>query len=1141
MNTRVKWLVILIALFVFLGVSCNQDNVGVQLGSLELVIDSAGMRGLQAISMETASYNVVVRNSEGVVVLDYSNSTRTSYSVSVPVGSYSAEVEALNRAGDVIGSGTATGEVLSGQVNRFTVVVTEIQGIGTISMAITGNAGESLSYVVADATGEEVSSGNLKYASGVYSASVDLQNGFYTLSILNNNTPLAAEAVRVISGRTAVFNADISITGEGLLIIKNGIVKTPTITVSLNKTFFYQTDTLIASAKIDDLAGHDFYWMMDGEERKRSDSYEGFELILEDMTSGEHNITLVVSDGSVIWSGSRTFTIREGLGNGEPEYYTDFKTNSVYAGSMTTVLDSQSGGGVSHDYYTGVSGKDYTDPAFYTFNNYTTSISGMKWSTHTWETSSDSDIVTLISSGFYGFSLNNTLDGWAITCEMASEFPVDVTSEYVGLYGIKEGETAKAWKVTLNSAACWEDGTPINADTYIYSYKELLDPLMKNRRADSLYAGDFVIYNARAYFYAGQSVYQENATGAYYAMKDLTVGEDGQYYTPDGEPVFLAVDYPLANWLSGNSLAAYVNAYGAAYFGMDTWEELAALADADGLVPLTDATYALYAPVTTANPAWGETEADLPAYFVYQQIFPALDWSEVGILKTDDYELVFITASPIGDADYNVPYNLSNTYLVYEPLWEACKTYYNSNGNKVSKDNADVASISTTYCTTADTTMSYGPYKLTSYEPDKQYILERNETWYGYEDGLHLGQYQTDRISVQVIYQHKNALVAYQSGSIDSVSLQTEDMDTFGSSGYIRYTPQSYTTKLTFNIDPISSASRGTQVLTNANFRKGFSLAIDVNTFASSLTTGEPGYGLLNTLYVSDRFTGLSYRSTDGAKKAIVELYGLTYGEGGAYYDLDEAYDAVTGYDLAGAREAMALAYEETKAAGIYNDEKVELEIRVYRTDDIYVKMVNFLKDALESACAGTGFEGKVSLKMTEDANYYDTMYRGETDIIFTTWGGAAESPYTILSQCYCDASDGSGNQMEYGFDTSEVQVTIIVDGIEFTESLQTWAKWACGDYGLVITAKDGSRLAAFNDYDTQTKAEFYGKLEYAYLSFYATTPLYYRSVASMISQKGDYAVSDYVDRVGFGGIKYYTYDYDDIAWSAYMTDVLYN
>ena len=821
----------------------------------------------------------------------------------------------------------------------------------------------------------------------------------------------------------------------------------------------------------------------------------------------------------------------------EPEYSVDYTNNTVNAGSMTATLGSSAGGEVSYDYYAGIAGKDYTDPAVYTFNDYTSGTSNMKWSTHTWETNEDSAILDYITSGFYGFALSDDLEGWAVTCEMAAELPVDVTADYVGQYGIKEGETAKAWKIALNKDACWEDGTPINADSYIYSYKELLDPVMKNRRADSLYAGDFAIYNAKNYFYAGQVAIQENATGAYYKMEDLTLGADGQYYGPNGEPMYLAVAYPLATWLGGNTLADYVGAYGDAYFGMDTWEQLYALADEDGLVPLTDENYALYAPVTTGNPAWGETEADLPAYFAYKMEYPALDWSEVGILKTGEYEIVLITINPTADPNYYVPYNLSSTYLVYEPYWEASKQYFNSNGDKVAKDSADIASISTDVCTRVDNTMSYGPYKLTYFELDKQYTLERNENWYGYKDGKHVGQYQTDRMSVQVISNHATALLAFQAGEIDGVSLQADDMEKYGTSDYVRYTPQSYTTKLSFNTNPDSLASRGSSVLTNAKFRKAFALAIDVNTFAASLTTGMPGYGILNTMYVYDPFTGASYRSTDGAKKAIVELYGLTYGEGGDFDSLDEAYDAVTGYDLTAAQATMAEAYDELKAAGLYNDESVELEIRVYNSDDIYVKMFNFLKSALESACVGTGFEGKVTLKMTVDADYYDTMYSGGTDIIFTTWGGAAYSPYTILYECYCDAADGSGNQMEYGFDTSKIQVTINVDGKDYTASLQKWALWAdSSDPSCVISAADGTTLAAFADYDPVTKAEFYGKMEYAYLAFFTTTPIYYRSVASMVSQKGDYAVQSYIDLIGFGGIQYYTYNYDDAAWAAYVS-----
>ena len=581
--------------------------------------------------------------------------------------------------------------------------------------------------------------------------------------------------------------------------------------------------------------------------------------------------------------------------NDKTSYTTDFDNMTVNAGSVKAVLGKSGGGEVSYNEYKGVSGKDYTDPKYYTYNSYVAGTSDMKFSTHTWETHDDRYILDYITTGFYDFKLNDTLDGWAIVPEMASELPVDVTSQYVGRYGIKEGDKAKAWKISLNKDACFEDGTPINADTYIYSYKELLDPIMKNRRADSLYAGDFAIYNAKNYFYAGQTVNMENAVSDNYKMSDLNRHEDGQYYSPKGEPVYLAVSFPLSVWLSGNTLEYYIEKYGASYFDLTNWDTVYSRRDSNGLIPLTDENYSLYASITTGNPAWGETEDDLPSYFVYTSSYPALSWDDVGVLKTGEYELVFITVNEIADSNYYVPYHLTSIYLVYEPIWEACKTYYNSKGDIVSKDSDDITRITTDAYTRADNTVSFGPYKLTFFELDKQYTLGRNENWYGYHDGRHLGQFMADRLSYQVIEKHETALLSFLSGKIDMVSLQTDDMERFGTSDYILYKPETYTTKLTFNIDLNSLKQRGSTVLANPNFRKGFALAIDVNTFASSFTTGTAGFGLLNNMYVYDPFSGASYRGTEGGKKAIVELYGLTYGDNGDFDDIDEAYDAVTG------------------------------------------------------------------------------------------------------------------------------------------------------------------------------------------------------------------------------------------------------
>lgn len=819
---------------------------------------------------------------------------------------------------------------------------------------------------------------------------------------------------------------------------------------------------------------------------------------------------MVLAMGSMSWADETE----------DQQYTTD--GNTVYAGSVTTQEGEDGAGELNYNLYKGEEGKDYTDEKVYTYNDYIAGTTNMKWGTVNWETNEDSYVLSKITSGFYNFYLNDTKDGWAIGCDLASELPVDVTSDYVGSYGIEEGDTAKAWKITLNPDACWEDGTPINADSYIYSYQQLLDPIMLNRRADSLYAGDFQIYGAKNYVYQGRTSF--NALGE-------TV-ED--YLANGGDESQLYVDVTSFWNVTAEDGSQYVSITDETPIRDEAVED----ENADEAYVSGKYLYETYL-------APGAPNADNAADYVGTMQAYESDYSfdNVGIFKTGDYEIVFVTTSPVASPDYYVPYNLSSTYLVYEDLWESCKTYFNSNGDQVDADSDDIASITTNYGTSAETTMSFGPYRLDYFELDKQITFTRNDNWFGYKDGKHTGMYQADNISCQVIAEQSTALLAFLNGEIDNVSLVASDMSTYGSSDYIRYTPQSYTTKLTFNTDLAKTTERGTQILTNLNFRKAFSYAIDRNTFAAAYTSaGTAGFGMLNNLYVYDPYTGATYRDSEGAKEALCNLYGMTWGEDGDYEDLDEAYEAITGYDITYAQSLMQQAYDECVADGLYDGESnVEIELRVYQSDDVYVQMFNYLNSCLQAACEGTGFEGKVSMKMVVDADYYETNYSGGADMIFTTWGGATYSPWTVLYECYCDASDGSGQQMEYGFDTSAINVVIDVDGVTFTQPLQTWALWADGDVNTVLTSDDGSvTLDAFADYSYDTEAEIYGKLEYALLSYYTTTPLYYRNSGSLVSQKGDYAVTQYIDLVEFGGIEYYTFDYDDTEWEAVKGSLTY-
>ncbi len=797
----------------------------------------------------------------------------------------------------------------------------------------------------------------------------------------------------------------------------------------------------------------------------------------------------------------------------------DIGERNYDGGAITTVkADVESGGTVTTDIYAGIEGKDYTDEKVYTYNDYTSAIvSSMNWDPLSWETNDDSAILDYISSGFYSFALNSAKNGYSIGLELAAEMPVDVTDQYVGTLGVQEGDKAKAWRIALNQDATWDNGEKITAADFEYSLQQLLNPKMLNRRADSYYAGEFVVYNAKNYLYAGKTAY------------DL-ITDSAESLIAAGTDVYLDMSFwglvgaPDAD---GNAAPQYVN------IKDDTMYRDAAVEDETAAEAWVSARY-----LFDNYLAEGTSYASYQTQYLYTaNVAPDTKWEDVGFRVIDDYTIDFILQNPIAEAAFYLPYNLSSSYLVYKPLYEECKSFFDAEGKPVETEE-EAETVTTTYCRTLETSISYGPYKLTSFELDKEYTLSRNENWYGYRDGKHSGQYQTDAIRVSVIAEHATAMMAFEKGEIDGVSLQAEDMDKYATSSYVRYTPQSYTTKLTFNTDYQKLLGRGTnsQVLMVDEFRQAFAYCFDRREFATAYTAaGTAGFGILNAMYCYDPFTGEAYRDSEAAKAGLLKVFDMSWGEGADYATLDEAYDALTGYDIEKSQALMKVAYDKAVAAGIYDGESdVTIEFRVYQSDEIYVKMFTYLDEHLKEACKGSGFEGKVSLKMTADSDYYNTNYSGGADMLFTTWGGASMSPFTMLYQCYCDACDGSGNQMEYGYDTSKINLTYTVDGVEITDTLQNWAMWA--DAASPVPSID-EKLGKFTDYDYATRCAFYAQMEAAYLNWYTTTSVYYRNVASLTSQKVQEASDVFINLVNFGGIQFITYNYDDAAWADYIAN----
>ena len=104
-------------------------------------------------------------------------------------------------------------------------------------------------------------------------------------------------------------------------------------------------------------------------------------------------------------------------------------------------------------------------------------------------------------------------------------------------------------------------------------------------------------------------------------------------------------------------------------------------------------------------------------------------------------------------------------------------------------------------------------------------------------------------------------------------------METYRTSDYVRYTPESYTSKLAFNSNLDSLKSREEEgknkaILSYDDFRHAISLAIDRSEYCATCTAShKPGFGLFNDLYIYNPDTSATYRSTDEAKK-YCDVYG---------------------------------------------------------------------------------------------------------------------------------------------------------------------------------------------------------------------------------------------------------------------------
>lgn len=787
------------------------------------------------------------------------------------------------------------------------------------------------------------------------------------------------------------------------------------------------------------------------------------------------------------------------------------------------------------------------DGTGYTFRTYTTQL-GTNWNPHTWEMNYDQIILQYLETPLATLSIKDSVNGLYQWVFKAASSVTDVTKEHkddLTKYKVTlpEGQTAEqtekgyVFEIKLNPEMKWQDGTAINADTYIYSMKALLDPTMRNYRANLYYNGEFAVAGGNAYYNSGAPIYDPMVPA--YGEGEADYSYDLDKGIADGK-VYISTSSEEMT-LYNMSLAALNSEYG---MGFD--EQVKALSDAanpygytlvtaENLATVKELVYGLLGGL------FGITDEAQQALILKEALFTfdgkygeKVEYdATVGCYKVDEYTIRYVTQAQI-DYNYFLTSCTSN-WLVYEALYEA------------GKDTTGTLTT-TNYGTNMATTMSYGPYKLSALQDGKQAVFVQNENYYEFEkqedgtlyaetdflvDGKNVQSYQTTKIVLDVMT-NEAAKQAFLKGELSEWTPSADEMVNYTTSEQMYQVDETYTYAFFFNTNEAKlkemDRSKGNQnsiVLSNDNFRKAFSLAIDRKDWVTATAGYKPIYSLMNNLYFYDVYNNPDsvYRETNEAMQAIVDLYGVNYAQGLTYATLEEAYNSIQGYNLTEAKELMKQACNELVLDGLYTrgeDIKIRIAYSGGELDSSNQNQLAKVNAYLNAALEGSGF-GKITLEGEGNiASRHDKVPAGEYAIGYGAWGGAAFYPFRNM-QVYCDTEEYSINEAGC-WDPATETLTIEINGEKVTKTWQDWSRAlvGTGDYAN----------AGFD-----VKLQVTATMEKEFLAKYYRIPLAASCAAFLQSYQVSYYTDVYNIMYDFGGLELMTYNYNDGEWAKYVAN----
>ena len=790
------------------------------------------------------------------------------------------------------------------------------------------------------------------------------------------------------------------------------------------------------------------------------------------------------------------------------------------------------------------------DGKSYTYQTYT-AVSPSNWNELTYQDNNDTQIMSYISSSFFSFDFKFDEDGEILPGEFTVNYNaatnlVDVTAKYAETWDLDPESTGYAYAITLRNDLKWENGDPIKAEDFVYTMKEQLNPLFQNYRADSYYNSAQPLVGAKSYAKQGQAGWQQ-AYGSFDAYSEAIDDQLIFTFAPAGATVNgMAV-------LEVNSIRAYLESQLPSTVGYTAAQMMnnVFLYNFGGDCPNLTADVAAAMEGKTlaeikADPvlkagwddlcAWWITDPNEELGMVLSEgSYPEFAWENVGIFVGDnEYELVIVLEKALdllkedGSLYYKAAYNMSSLPLVHKATYEACKKAPEIDGGLWTSN----------YCSSAETTMSWGPYKLTEFQPGKYYKVERNTNWYGYNMRENEGLYMTDAVYCETISEWNTAWLKFRAGEIEGIGIDVSIATEYKNSERAYYTPDDFVGSMQLQssregLENRESDNVNKTILTYDAFRKAISLAVNRRDYTQQCTTASlPGYGLFNSMHYYDVANGGVFRNSDEAKLVLCEVYGINPDE---FASLDDAVAAISGYDLAMARSLVTEAYNQAVADGeIDGDDVVKLTFGTSVDNESQRRIYNFLSNALKEMVVGTPLEGRLETEFKEFGTTWANDFRsGAYDICTGGWTGAAWDPgyflLAYLSEDYMYSAAWETDKETMTF----TMVGVGEDGGDITETMTLLEWYDC------LNGNNGCKYDwSSNALDEDQRLQLIAALEKAVLTKYYTVPLSNSFSASLISYKVDYITYEYNTFMGYGGVKYMTYNFTDEEWKAVVAEL---